>query len=843
MKIMAIDGNSLINRAYYGLPALTSSSGVPTNAVYGFFNTLLKLEADIAPDRTVVCFDLKAPTFRHKMYDGYKAQRKPMPEELAMQFPIIKNALDAMGIPRLEKEGYEADDLLGTLAKKASDNGDSCVIVTGDKDSLQYIDSGAVVCLVKTRMGQTETTMVDREEFMNQYGGLAPSAIVDLKALMGDKSDNIPGVPGIGEKGAMELLQKFGTLKGVYENAEDESVSASVKRKLAEGKDLAFLSYDLALGCLTAPVGYEDTEPKKADGKALYELFSGLQLNNLIKKMDLSAGSAESEFKMPETVECTQEQALSLAGEQPFTMELSEGRGALQFSDKVYVFTVENEKELLSAAARNGFNSFDTKPYIRSALEQGISDKPALFDCNIAAYLLDPNVSKRTPASCASKYLSAELDEHADVSTLCAVSHALWPVLEKAVDGLGMKKLMDELELPLVPVLCSMELCGMKLDTDRLSAYGRELSEGIAVLEKRIFELCGENFNIGSPKQLGVILYEKLALRPVKKTKTGYSTNADALDKLIGKHPVIEDILEWRKLTKLRSTYVEGLREACGPDGRIHTTFNQTVTATGRLSSTDPNMQNIPVRREEGAEIRKFFVAEEGSVYVDADYSQIELRVLAHVANDGAMIDAFNSGEDIHTVTASQVFGVPVEMVTPFMRSSAKAVNFGIVYGISAFSLSEDIHVFPNEAQRYIDAYFQKYSGIKQYLDRTKEQAKKDGWVKTDMGRIRAIPEIKSSNFNIRSFGERVAMNSPIQGTAADIMKAAMILVYKALKENYPQAKLVLQVHDELIVEAPAEQASGVGELLKTVMQSAYKMKVPLLADVSKGENWYDAKG
>lgn len=871
MKLMAIDGNSLVNRAFYGVRPLSTKEGIPTNALYGFLNMYFKIFGELAPDRVCVCFDLKAKTFRHKMYDGYKAQRKPMPEDLAAQIPLVKQVLDLMGIPRLELEGYEADDLLGTLAARSPQDG--CVIVTGDRDSLQFIAQGAKVALVTTRMGQTTTEVYDEALFEEKYSGLSADKIVDLKALMGDKSDNIPGVPGIGEKGAMDLLLRFGSLGGIYENLETGTFTPSVRKKLTEGRDLAFLSYDLAKGVTDVPIDVqpEDLTLRPRDDSGLYEFLDRMELRSIIKRLDLTPGmdhpeegaAAFEEQTAEEISDAGRLESILMSGDICCAFDHDMTKGAFAAGDGVYTASEQSvgaegfRGAVEKLLARGRYIAHDAKPLALYMYSHGVRPGVPVFDTAIAAYLMSPTSNDFSLDTCAMAALgasvSAEKQEEqlsldavpqkdSGLSRRAQIIRALWKHYAAQLEENRMTGLMEEIELPLIRVLAGMQHEGMQLDSARLEAFGRSISGEISQLEEQIYSIAGRTFNISSPKQLGQVLFEDLGLKAGKKTKTGYSTDADTLEKLRGQHEIIGLILEYRKVTKLRSTYVEGLLKVVGKDGRIHSSFNQTVTATGRLSSTDPNMQNIPVRQELGSEIRRCFVPREGWVFVDADYSQIELRVLAHIAGDERMIQAFNNNEDIHAVTASQVFGVPLDQVSHEMRSRAKAVNFGIVYGISAFSLSEDIGVYPKQAQQYMDAYLEKYHGVREYMAGIKEKAKEDGYVTSSFGRRRWIPELKAANFNVRAFGERVALNTPIQGTAADIIKLAMIHVADALEDEKLRSRLVLQVHDELILECPAEEADRASEILSREMENAASLSVKLRVDVSRGENWYDAK-
>ena len=877
MKLMAIDGNSLVNRAFYGVRPLSASDGTPTNALYGFLNMLLKLREDLQPDEICVCFDLRAKTFRHLAYDGYKAQRKPMPEELAAQMPLVKQALDLLGIPRLEQEGFEADDLLGTLARRCREQGDACVIVTGDRDSLQYIDQGAQVALVITRMGNTTTEIFDEENFRAHYQGLAPGRIVDLKAIMGDTSDNIPGVKGIGEKGAMELLLRFGTLENIYANLEDPAIRPAVKKKLEESRDMAFLSYKLAMGVTDAPLQKAPGQlaPAPMDRDELYRFLSRVELRALIKRLELTppaeAGADAVQVVLPPVRELTAAQAEDLAEQPPVgaalclmtdltALALTTGGETLLVQEET-VGAVRWRKLLTALLCDNAAPALHHgKPVMRALLEQNMTPALPGFDTALAAYLLDPSKGGSSLEELCARFLGFEalpaVYAAEDARTLLGIApealealaqHSgllalLAPVLKDKLEAQGMAALLQDMELPLSRVLAEMERAGMAVDGARLEEFGRDLAVRLQAAETEVYTLAGQQFNIGSPKQLGVVLFEELGLRAGKKTKTGYSTDADTLEKLRDVHPIIPAVLEWRKLSKLKSTYADGLARFIGSDGRIHSTLQQMVTATGRLSSTEPNLQNLPIRREDGSEIRRCFVTKPGWVLVDADYSQIELRILAHIANDTAMQAAFRDGEDIHAVTASQVFRVPLGEVTSQMRSRAKAVNFGIVYGISAFSLADDIHVPQKEAQSYIDAYLNHYEGVRTYMERIKEEAREQGYVTTLFGRRRYLPELKSSNFNTRSFGERVALNTPIQGTAADVIKLAMVRVRNRLLEEGLQARLVMQIHDELLIEAPEAEVQQVCALLQQEMEGAASLSVKLDAAVSTGENWYDEK-
>lgn len=849
MKLMILDGNSIINRAFYGIRMLNAPDGTPTNAVYGFLSTFRRVFDLAQPQAVCVAFDVHAPTFRHEQYALYKAQRKPMPEELAVQMPLLKQTLDYMGVRRLELAGWEADDLLGTVARRCEAAGWTCDVVTGDKDSLQLITDSTHVFNVKTRMGQTDTIEYTPERFREEFG-FDPIRMIDLKALMGDSSDNIPGVPGIGEKTAKDLLVRFGTVADIYRDLDALDIKPGVRKKLTEGRESAQLSFDLATIRTDAPIDFalesavwdHDYQPE------LYDWFRRLNFTSLSEKWGLQPadGVSAPSSALP-TVDVadsaalrTLEQAVTAA---PYVAVLAPaGLDALTLCDGKACYA------LSWAQLGDGYNAFlrllfsdrvrkaghNIKDLMRALLDEGLPTDGFVFDTALAAYLLDATAGSYDLPRLAQTYLGEELP---DVQSVWA----LQPVLHEKMDAQAMLPLYTDVELPLCPVLARMEQAGFLVDRKALYDFGERLTSSIEQLQQSIWALAGEPFNIQSPKQLGNVLFERLMLPAGKKTKTGWSTNAAVLDKLRGKHPIIEQILDYRTLTKLKSTYADGLLKEISADGRIHTNFQMTVTATGRLSSTEPNLQNIPVRRELGAQIRKMFVASPGKVLVDADYSQIELRLLAHIANDETMIAAFRSGEDIHAVTASQVFGVPLDEVTPLQRSHAKAVNFGIVYGISAFSLAQDIGVFQSEAKAYMDSYFAKYHGVRTYMTRVVEQAKADGYVTTLFGRRRDLPELKSSNFNLRSFGERVALNMPIQGTAADIIKAAMVRVDARMRAEHLQARLLLQVHDELIVECPAEEAETVRGILIEEMEHVVDYRVPLLVDAKIGASWAEA--
>ena len=849
MKLMILDGNSIVNRAYYGVRQLNAPDGTPTNAIYGFLAILQRLLDESTPDALCVAFDLPAPTFRHKRYDQYKAQRKPMPDDLAVQMPILKDLLAAMGIKQLAAEGWEADDVLGTVARICESDGWNCEIVTGDKDSFQLITDSTDVIHIKTARGKTETIDYSRERFEEEYG-FAPPLMVDLKALMGDASDNIPGVAGIGEKTALDLIRRFGPVKSIYENLDSLNIRDTVRKKLAAGEESARMSYELATISRDAPVELtpEQAVWKLTGSAELLEALKRLGFNRFIEKWHLTDESGSAEIAAAPTealpeLELTPDEIIERIKSAEYIAVIhGEDLNELTLCDGKAIFTCS------AMTALEGWSGiidtlFDksvkkvahgVKDFMGMALSENIAPEGFVFDTELAAYLLDSTESSYPIERLSARHLGEE-------KPLAQALYELYPVLDKKLDEMGASRLYYDIELPLCAVLADMERAGFLVDRGALASFGESLVSGIDALQSEIWNYAGHEFNINSPKQLGEVLFEELMLPAGKKTKTGWSTNADVLEKLIGKHPIITDILDYRMLTKLKSTYADGLIKVISPDGRIHTNFKMTVTATGRLSSTEPNLQNIPVRRELGSEIRRMFVAAPGCVLVDADYSQIELRLLAHISGDETMRSAFLTGEDIHAVTASQVFGVPLDEVTPQQRSHAKAVNFGIVYGISAFSLAQDIGVRPKEAQAYIDAYLEKYHGVREYMERVIAEAKENGYVSTLYGRRRPMPELKSSNRNMRMFGERVARNMPIQGTAADIMKLAMVNVYRRMQREGIKSRLILQVHDELIAECPEDEAEHVRKLLEEEMSGAASLSVPLTANAKTGHSWAEA--
>ena len=864
-KLLILDSNSILNRAFYGVRYLSAKDGTPTNAIYGFLNILLKLIKEQEPDYICAAFDVKAPTFRHKQYEGYKAQRKPMPEGLAAQMPLAKDVLRAMGVTILEKEGYEADDIIGTVARLCEESEISCFIATGDKDDLQLASDKTKVILTVTKSGYNETIIYDDKAVKEKYR-VTPTEFIDVKALMGDPSDNSPGVKGVGEKTAMSLIEKHHSIEYIYENIDGIGLKGAMLQKMKDGRKMAFMSKELATINRNTPIEF-NAEECVFDGfennGELYEILKRLELNSIIKKLDLSGGDNVKEnedifkdfsYQVGDKNMISGDKVtvvLDFDGDNISSAAVGAGNNAVVLNEQ------DDIKELLEDDSIAKV-MFDVKEAIVK-LNCRIDIKNIADDTAIAAYLVDPAKNEYTIEKLASEYFGTVIEKPEvkqlslldDVETdrseylaKCAV--ALGVLNERIGDKIkenGQEKLYHEVELPLVTVLAHLEINGFLVDDNQLKEFADKLGEKIDALTNEIYMLAGEQFNINSPKQLGVILFEKLELKPVKKTKTGYATNADVLEKLRDKHPIVNFIMEYRQLAKLKSTYCDGLRAVVNPNThRIHSVFTQTVTVTGRLSSTEPNLQNIPTRTELGREIRKMFVAKEGYVLVDADYSQIELRVLAHIANDETMINAFRNNEDIHAVTASQVLGIPLEDVTKEQRSSAKAVNFGIVYGIGEFSLAQDLHISVKEAKAYIESYLEKYHGVRNYMESIKEQAKKDGYVKTMLNRIRYIPELKSPNYNIRQFGESVALNTPIQGTAADIIKLAMVRVDNRLINEGLKSKLILQVHDELIVEAHKDEVDKVKQILSEEMQSAMELNVPLKVDMSTGHSWYDAK-
>lgn len=833
-KLLAVDGNSIINRAFYGVRPLSTKEGLPTNALFGMVNILEKNLAAVEPDFAAIAFDLKAPTFRHKMYAEYKAGRRPMPEELAAQFPLAKETAAALGFTCMEKEGYEADDILGTLARLAEEEGAEAYLLTGDRDALQLI-SDRVHILLATN---TETIDFTPARFCEKYG-VDPSVFVDVKALMGDSSDNIPGVPGIGEKTALKLIAEHGSLDGVYRDLPTAQLTPSVRAKLENGRESAYFSRTLATICREVPLecGLDACAYHGADRHALTRLFTRFEFSAMIRRMGLDRAEEEP----AKAAENAGELTLDAAGVAALSGEIAVGceGGRVCFFDGTHLLTPENDEVLRAVLEKSDLFIIchDAKSLYKALAAKGIAYRGAGADTMLAAYVLNPGDAGFDLPRLTLSALGTALPDFPQSLTLLP---PLYRELAAKLDGEA-KRLLEEIEMPLAAVLADMELAGFCVNREGLIAYGAQLTEVAAQLSERIRYYAGGDFNINSTKQLGEVLFERLGLPHGKKTKTGYSTNAEVLEKLRPVHPIVDDILDYRQVTKLNSTYAEGLVKEIEADGRIRTVFKQTGTATGRLSSAEPNLQNIPIRTELGRELRRYFVAKNKDyVLVDADYSQIELRLLAALAGDENMISAFRNGEDIHTSTAATVFGVPKEAVTPEMRKNAKAVNFGIVYGIGAHSLSEDLHISVKEARAYIDSYFAAYPGISAYLENTVKQAKENGFVTTLFGRRRYIPELKMSNKNMQHFGERVAMNSPIQGTAADIIKIAMIRVNEKLKASGLDAKLILQVHDELIVECRRDAAEAARKILVDEMESAVSLAVPLSVSAGTGDNWYE---
>ena len=884
MKLMAIDGNSIINRAYYGIRPLTTRDGLYTHAVFGFLTTLLRLREEEKPDAVCVTFDVHAPTFRHTADEAYKATRKPMPEELRMQMPVLKEVLDALNIPRYELEGWEADDLLGTISRKCEASDWECVVVTGDKDSLQLITDKTKVKLVSTRMGQTTTKDMTPAAFREQYG-FDPIHMIDLKALMGDASDNIPGVPGVGEKTAMDLIQKYGSIETLYEKMPDIEAKPAAIRKLAAGEESARHSYWLATIATDAPLEFRPEDNLVRDpGPAAYPLFLRLEFTKLIERFGLTAETAAqaAEKKAADFTVSVEQVTEPQQAEQMLSLwRKADHVALLALPDLTGVSVVCGTGETTALTAELFFDQYqgdwngllralfsadikkvshNVKDLMRTLLENGLPAEGFIFDTALAAYLLDATAGSYDLARLFVTYYNEELPKplhlekdafsllgdpaaaQASFDRYAAAVDALYETLVPKLREKDLWDLLQTVEMPLCRVLAEMELAGCRVDARALAAFGELLSARAGEIQQRIYDMAGEEFNINSPKQLGGILFDKLGLPHGKKTKTGWSTNADVLEKLRYEAPIVGAVLEYRQLTKLKSTYADGLLKAMDSDGRVRTSFQMTVTATGRLSSTEPNLQNIPTRTDLGSEIRKMFIPADGCVLVDADYSQIELRLLAHISGDEGMREAFLSGGDFHAETAAKVFHVAPQDVTHEMRRRAKAVNFGIVYGISAFSLSQDIGSTVAEAKAYMEAYFATFPGVRKYMDAVVEKARETGFVETLFHRRRDLPELTSSNRNLRAFGERVALNMPIQGTAADIMKLAMIAVWRRLKDDLPQARLVLQVHDELIVECPEADAPEVARILAEEMERVVTLSVPLTAEAHWGKNWLEAK-
>lgn len=879
-KLLLIDGNSIINRAFYGIMGskmLMTEDGTYTNAVYGFLSILFKELDDIKPEYLVVAFDLKAPTHRHKMYDKYKANRHGMPEELAMQMPILKETLKAMNVCIIEKEGYEADDILGTLAKWGQKEELEVTVLTGDRDSFQLIDKNIKVRIPRTKMGKTETEDYTVEKIEEEYG-LEPLDLIEVKGLMGDTSDNIPGVPGVGEKTALNLIKQYKSIDEVYNHIDEQK--GKLKEKLSENKDLAYLSRTLGTIDINAPIekdlgAFQVEEWNKPE---VLEIFKELKFNRFIDRFALQENIGATSFSDSQiNTEIEHEKIVDKTKLAELKQEIQENKVIYYYltEEKFIIYSPKTNKCFSIENIQDFKDIFEDKNILKCSYKQkeefiilwnkGIEAKNLMFDIAIAGYILNSNINKYTIEYLANEYINFDIVEYLSNTEETGVEqitlfdnaeepkedktyiyayaiYKLYNVLTQKMEEAGSIDLFNKIEMPLTEVLASMQYEGIYIDKQELLDFGKELQEKIDILTQEIYELTGEKFNINSTKQLGEILFEKLKLTVKKKTKTGYSTDVDVLEKIKYEHPVIEKILEYRQLQKLNSTYVEGLIPYIDETGRIHSKFHQTVTTTGRISSTDPNLQNIPTRMELGRKLRKVFKPEQGYIFVDADYSQIELRVLAHISEDKNMIEAFCNNEDIHAQAASKVFNIPLEEVTKEERTKAKAVNFGIVYGISEFGLGEQLGVSRKKAKEYIEQYLDKYSGIKEFMTNIVEETKEKGYVETLYHRRRYVPELKSNNYMVRQFGGRVAMNTPIQGTAADIMKIAMINVYNKLKENNLKSKLIVQVHDEILVETLESEKEQVKQIVKEEMENVIKLKVPLLAEVEEGYNWYEAK-
>ncbi len=866
MRLLVIDGNSIVNRAFYGIKLLTTKDGQFTNGIYGFLNILIRLRQECEPDRVAVAFDVHAPTFRHKMYDDYKAGRKGMPDELRSQMPILKELLTLLGYTIVEKEGFEADDILGTLSAQCKGD-DKCFVATGDRDSLQLVSDNTSVLLAATKMGKAVTVVFDKEKLKEEYG-VEPKGMIEIKALMGDSSDNIPGVAGIGQKTAGDLISRFGSIDYIYDHIDEIDIKKGVHDKLVADKDNAFLSRTLGTINLEAPISLDMDDYKISEGdpgKAI-RLLSQLEMFGIIEKLGLTA---EKNTVYTEKI-VKDEKKLTFRYERDLMGLLgsfrNEGKAYFicEFADadilKMFflmndeILCVENNcldfYDFISAFFEGEWEKYttDSKLIHRFALSRGLRVKNIKMDLALAGYILNPAANSYDVERLAAEYdvrtsaISFEDEENPDKMKAGESSFvkSLCDLFVAQINENGQNELLYEIEIPLAEVLAGMENEGFLVDKEGIESFGKEMSERIDSITKEIYEKAGCEFNINSPKQLGVVLFETLGLPCKKKTKSGYSTNAEVLEELANDYPIVALVLEYRTLAKLKSTYCEGLLKVIGKDGRIRSTLNQTETRTGRISSTEPNLQNIPVRSELGSRMRKFFVADEGNVLVDADYSQIELRVLAHLSGDRTMIDGFIGGEDIHRITASQVFNMPMNMVTPLMRSRAKAVNFGIVYGIGAFSLAKDIGVSRKEADSYIKGYLHHYEGIRKYLEKVIVDARECGYVETMFRRRRYLPELTASNKMLQAFGERVAKNAPVQGSAADIIKIAMVKVAARLREENCKGKLIMQVHDELIIECPEEEEAKVRTILKEEMESACLLSAPLTADVNSGKTWYE---
>lgn len=866
MKLLVLDGNSIFNRAFYGIKLLTTKDGFYTNAIYGFLTMLNKLKEEITPDAVAIAFDTKSPTFRHKSYKEYKANRKGMPEELALQFPVLKELLSDMGYKLVEKEGYEADDILGTLAFACEKSGEECIIATGDRDSLQLVSKNVSVRIAATKFGKPEVTLYDENKIREVYG-VNPKQLIDVKAIQGDASDNIPGVAGIGEKGAGELIKKYGSIENIYENIDTIDIKEGIRKKLIASKENAFLSKYLGTIIKNVPIdlNLKNYIPEKMNEVKVLEILSDLEMFSIIEKMglktNLKKGNLKVENNENKKVKVVLNESLInlekiVKKERCLCFLLSYENDKVSnigfyLNNTVYILCdltkIKSFLKSILEDERISKITCDIKSIYKTMCAMAISVRNIKMDVLLAAYLLNPSSKSYDLEKLIKEYKVKEVElicqsyNNAFAREVVKLKE-LSENMEIKIKENKQESLLENIEIPLARVLAEMETTGFFVDSKGIKKYGANLEQELQILQKKIYDIVGRNFNINSPKQLGEVLFEEMQLPKGKKTKNGYSTSAEVLESIRGLHTVVDLILNYRELSKLKSTYCDGILKVISSDGRIHSRFNQVETRTGRISSLEPNLQNIPVRTQRGRELRRFFCAAEGCVLIDADYSQIELRVLAHLANDKNMIDAFKNNLDIHAITASQVFGIPENMVTPIMRVRAKAVNFGIVYGISAFSLAKDISVSRKEAQNYIDNYLIHYSGVEEYMRNTIKKAKDNKFVETIFGRRRYLPELSSSNFNLRSFGERVARNMPIQGSAADIIKIAMINVNKKLKEKNLNAKLILQIHDELIVEAPKDEANIALKILKTEMENAAKLKVPLVVDANIGKTWYEAK-
>ena len=892
-RLILIDGQSLVNRAFYALPPLTNKEGVHTNGVYGFLTMLYKIFDDYNPDYIGVAFDKKGPTFRHEEFGDYKAGRKRMPDELREQIPILKDVLDKLNIYRIELDGFEADDLVGTLVSYGEENKLEVITVSGDKDYLQLASDETKVLF--TKRGMTDLDVYDKDEMLNRYE-LTPQQFIDLKGLMGDKSDNIPGVPGVGEKTGIKLLKEFGSIEGIYENI--ESVKGKLKEKLIDNKQQAFMSKRLATIIRNVPIDLDIEKLKKEDPKydEIFEIYKKLGFNSLLDKVHISDEKGEIAINNSKNLVEDTLEIISDITDLKAIIDNIKNKNKIYFKfiidsentinsnvigmiikyDDEKIYYIDFEKIDINDVLKDLKEIFEDEKIKKSGhnikedililLKLDIDLKGIDFDSVIGQYIIDPSQSEYSIKKLAQEYLNMSAKDEEEVlgkgkskklfkdlslndrsdyfSNIIRIVYSIEEKIKNIIKDQNMERLFYEVEMPLCKVLANMEYEGFKVDIEKLEELGEELDKKIEILKESIYNLSGEEFNINSPKQLGVILFEKLELPVIKKTKTGYSTNAEVLDKLLGKHAIIDKILDYRQLVKIKSTYIEGLMSLVDSGtNKVHSSFNQTITTTGRISSTEPNLQNIPIRTEEGRKIRKVFVVRDKDYkLVDADYSQIELRVLAHISDDEKLKEAFYSEEDIHTKTASEVFDVPKEEVTSLMRSRAKAVNFGIVYGISDYGLSRDLNITRKEAKVYIDNYLANYPKVKEYMDNIIDSGKKDGYVETILNRRRYLPELKSKNFNIRSFGERMAMNTPIQGSAADIIKIAMVKVFNELRERKMKSRLILQVHDELIIEAHKDEAEDVKSLLRNLMESAIELKVPLKVDMEIGDSWYDTK-